>query len=78
LFGVGERLEPFTDDALQVQAKDVFMGNTPLPEPLVLPVAPVAGAANVPLPSWEQPLEERPHDLGPGARSFDQTVDLLF
>ena len=27
VFGVRERLEPFTDDALQVQAKDVFMGH---------------------------------------------------
>ncbi len=75
-FSVRESLQFFTDDALEVHAKNVRMCDAAPPEPLRLRVTPVVHTTRVALRGREEPLYQIANNLGVIAACFNQTIDL--
>jgi hypothetical protein len=76
LLGIRERLKALPDDPLEVEAKNVLMGNPPSSEPSRFPVAPVVSAADVPVRSRKQPFDERTYDFLMSVGGPDQSINL--
>ncbi len=62
-FSIRKCLKTLTNHTLKVETKDIFMGDPPVHEPPVLPVAAIVRPPNVPLRGWEQTLNQAPNNL---------------